>query len=196
MFPERIETDRLLLEQLTMDHLFDLYEHVRTGAPNIDEITEYVTWSPHASLKETHEFIEGCENNWENGEGASYVIRPREEEPLTSEIGGMTGLNIDWDRRTGTFGLWLRKPLWGRGYSGERAAALMDLAFPRLDLNLVAVSHHPENEQSGRAVRKYVEGHGGRREGHLRNTIVFQDDTVHDEVRYSVTQEEYREATK
>lgn len=191
MFPETIETDRLRLERLTMDDLFELYEHSKTDAPDIEEITQYVTWSPHQSLNETREFIEAQEKNWEEREGATYVIRPRKGEDNAGELGGTTGLGIDWDRRTGTLGLWLRKPLWGRSYSGERAAALMDLAFERLDLDLVAVTHDPDNEASERAIQKYIEAHGGRREGVLRNHIVFQDSSVHDEVRYSVSQDEY-----
>lgn len=191
MFPEIAETDRLRLERLTMEHLFEFYEHVSVGVPGIDEITQYVTWSPHRSLKETRTFIEEHEKQWEAGESATYVVYPREGEDNAGEFGGCTGLDIDWSRRTGTLGLWLRKPLWGRGYSGERAAQLMALAFERLDLDLVTVCHHPDNEQSEHAVRKYIEAHGGRREGLLRNYLAHQDGTVVDEVRYSVSQDEY-----
>lgn len=191
MFPDEIETDRLRLERLTMDHLFDLYEYLKDDAPDIDEITKHVTWSPHKSLNETRGFVESQEKNWKEGKGATYIIRPRADEDNAGELGGVTGLSIDWDRRTGTFGLWLRKPFWGRGYSGERAAALMDLAFERLDLDLVAVSHHPDNEASECAIQKYIEAHGGRHEGLLRNYLVYQDGTVVDEVRYSVSQDEY-----
>jgi len=70
----------------------------------------------------------------------------------------------------------------------------MALAFSRLDLDLVAVSHHPDNDQSERAIEKYVERFGGRREGLFRNHLTYQDGTVVDEVRYSVSQAEYREA--
>lgn len=191
MFPETIETDRLRLEQLTMEHLFEFYEHTSVDAPAIDEITQYVTWSPNRSLNETRSFIEEQETQWEKGEEATYVVYPREKEDNAGEFGGCTGLSIDWSRRTGQLGFWLRKPLWGRGYSSERATALIALAFDRLDLDLVTVNHHPDNEQSERAIQKYVEAHGGRRDGYLRNHLVYQDGTVADEVRYSISREEY-----
>ena len=38
---------------------------------------------------------------------------------------------FDWNRRTATLGTWLRKPFWGQGYSGERAARMLELAFDR-----------------------------------------------------------------
>lgn len=196
MFPEEIETDRLRLERLTIDHLFEVYEHVKTGAADIEEITEYVSWSPHRSLMETREFIEGTEKRWDEGGGVTYVLRPGEGEANAGEFGGTTGFGIDWDRRTAALGLWLRKPLWGRGYSGERASALMEVAFERLDLAIVAVSHHSENEQSERAIEKYIDYHGGRREGRLRNNLVNQDGAVVDEIRYTVSQAEYRESVE
>lgn len=194
MFPAEIATDRLRLTRLTHEDLFEVYEHAKRGAPAIDEITEYVTWSPHRSLKETREFIEGAKERWDDGEGVTYVLRPEENEANAGAFGGTTGFDIDWEKRTAALGLWLRKPLWGRGYSGERASALMHLAFERLDLDLVAVSHHPDNEQSKRAIEKYIERYGGRQEGLLRNDLVYHDGTVVDEVRYSVSKAEYREA--
>ena len=196
MFPQEIETDRLRLTRLTHDDLFTLYEHAKRGAPAIDEITEYVTWSPHRSLGETREAIEGTIDEYEGGEGITYVVRPAEGESHEGEFAGLTGLSIDWDRKTATLGLWLRKPLWGRGYSGERAGALMALAFSRLDLAIVAVSHHPDNEKSKRAIEKYVDRYGGHREGLFRNHLVYHDGTVVDEVRYTVSQAEYRGAVE
>ena len=193
LFPDRIETERLVLEALTthsMDVL-ELYELVRTGAPHIDEVTEYLTWSPHETPNETREFLQTVTEQREAGEQATYVVRPRDED---SEIAGLTGMSVDWDRRTTTFGMWLRKPYWGRGYSGERAAALMDVAFERLDLDTVVVTVHRGNEKSKSAVSEYVEAHGGRREGLLRNFETDQDDTVHDVHRYSVAATEYRDA--
>lgn len=196
MFPECIETDRLILEQLTMDHLFELYKYKKTSAPGIEKITRYVTWSPDRSLNETREFIEHQDEQWNDGEGATYLIRLGETEDDTGTFAGIASLSIDWNCRTATFGTWLRKEYWGRGYSGERAGALLDLAFNRLDLEIVLVGHHPDNERSERAVQKYVEAHGGRREGHLRNNTAFNDGSVHDEIRYSIHHEEYQEASQ
>ena len=98
---------------------------------------------------------------------------------------------IDWDRRTAILGVWLRKPFWGRGYSGERAAALMEIAFERLHLELVAVTHDAGNEKSRRAIEQYVERFGGRHDGLIRNAEVDGDGTPVDQHRYSISREEY-----
>ncbi|USZ67700.1 GNAT family N-acetyltransferase [Halorussus salilacus] len=196
MFPERVETERLVLEPLTTENVDVLafYRHCSRHDPHIEEVTEYLSWEPHETPKETLEFLETCEERWEKSEDASYVVRPKEGEDGAGEIAGATGLHPDWDRRSATLGAWLRKPFWGRGYSGERAEALLAVAFDRLDLEVVAVTHHAGNEKSRRAIEKYVEAHGGRHEGLLRNFHPGPDGPV-DARRYTVTREEWREAT-
>jgi RimJ/RimL family protein N-acetyltransferase len=193
LFPETIETDRLRIERLCHDTV-DLPEYYRicSAAEAIDEVTEYLSWDPHESIRETREFVDMVEQQWESGESAAYLIRPRPSESQAGEIAGGTGISFDWARGTGTLGVWLRKPFWGRGYSGERAAAFVELAFDRLDLDTVAVEHHDGNEKSRRAVEKYVERFGGTYEGTLRNRAVKSGD-VHDRHRYTITREQYRE---
>jgi RimJ/RimL family protein N-acetyltransferase len=199
MFPERIETDRLVLERLCHKHV-DLHEFYRIcsdadGSEEIDDVTRYMPWEPHTTINESREFIDGAEERWKEGESADYIIRPGDGEDGADTFAGVGSLHPDWDRRTGGLGTWLRKRFWGRGYSGERAAALMELAFERLDLDCVAVTHHADNEKSRRAIEKYVEAHGGRCEGRLRNWVPYGDE-VADEYRYTITQDEYRAATR
>ncbi|WP_128476232.1 GNAT family N-acetyltransferase [Halorussus pelagicus] len=197
MFPERIETDRLVLEPLTPQNVdvLDFYPHASHRNPHIEEITEYLSWDPHQTPKETREFLDSQAEVWDAGEVANYVVRPKEGEDGAGEIAGAAGLHPDWERRTGILGTWLRKPFWGRGYSGERAAALMEVAFDRLDLEVVAVSHHADNEKSRRAIERYVERFGGQCEGLLRNFETSPDGPV-DAYRYTVTREQWVEATK
>ena len=194
MFPERIETDRLRLERMTaaLDPL-DAYEFYGRSETIVEE-TQYLDWTPHETLKQTVDAFSRFEEDWENGEDAVYAIFPREGEPGAGEFAGNTALHPKWERRTATFGIWLRKPFWGRGYSGERAAVLMHLAFDRLDLDLVAIAHFPENEQSERAIEKYVERFGGQYDGLLRNWHLT-DDGPRDVRRYTVSCEQYRDTT-
>ncbi len=194
LFPETIETDRLRLEAAgpeTVDVL-ELYG-ICSSDPGIDEVTEYVTWDPHDTPKETLEFLESVAEGREENERASYVVHPREGEDGAGEVAGMAGFGVDWDRQTATFGTWLRKRFWGRGYSGERAAAFMAVAFDRLDLDCVTVSAAADNDRSNRAIEKYVKAHGGRREGLLRNFVVIDGEPA-DCHRYTVSREEW-EAT-
>jgi len=196
LFPDRIETDRLVLEAVTLDTV-DVQEFYRVVSGNagdpMDEITEYMPWDPHVHPNESLEFLEHCAENRRNDDGTAYLIRPREGEDGASEFAGMTGINVDWDRRRAGFGAWLRKRFWGRGYSGERAGAFIELAFEHLDLELVTVGHQVGNEKSRRAITKYVEAHGGRHDGHLRNWYATDDGPM-DVHHYSVGREEYEDS--
>lgn len=194
MFPERIETDRLRLDRIahsTVD-VFDLHELYRDG-DDAEELFEYWDSSPHRTVKETAEYVDKAERLWDEFDGAKYVIRPTEGEDGAGVIAGTTGLYPDWERRSATLGILLRKRFWGRGYSGERADSILAVAFDRLDLNLVVASCIDGNEQSRRAIEKYVERHGGRYDGLLRNWLPL-DDTVVDVHRYTVSREDYFEA--
>jgi len=191
-FPREVTTDRLRLvaADTTSVDPFDLYEVCREGAPNVDEVTRYLTWEPYGTVNDAFEFLDACESDFEGGEAAHYAVRVGETEPESGAFAGMAGLSVDWDRRLGTLGTWLRKRFWGRGYSGERARALMRVAFDRLDLDAVAVTCHAENGNSRRAIRKYVEAAGGREEGRLRNHTRYRDG-VADSYRFTVTHEEW-----
>ncbi|QLG26349.1 GNAT family N-acetyltransferase [Halorarum halophilum] len=194
MFPERILTDRLRFDRhdAAVDAL-ELYERTGGGrSDTVDEECEYLSWNPHRHPKESHDVLQGFRDQWEAHESATYAVFPREGEEGAGEFAGNTGVGIDWDTLTGTLGIWLRKPFWGRGYSGERALAFADLVFRRLDLDLLAAEVFPNNEKSVRAVEKYVDRMGGRREGCFRNHIAPDGDDPRDVVRFSVTEEEWR----
>ena len=195
MFPERIETERLVLERLSAETVDPLaYYEICSSDPEIETVTEYVTWDPHETPTETLAFLESREAAWSERTSAEYAIRPRESEPGAGEIAGACGLGIDWEKRTGELGIWLRKPFWGRGYSGERAAALLELAFSRLALELVAVPVRADNERSIRAVERYADRFGGGRDCLLRNWWTTAVDEPVDAVRYTITREEYLES--
>ena len=196
LFPTAAGSERLRYELVHPDRTdpHELYEHVREGAPAIEEVTRWMTWDPHPHPKTTAEFLEHVGEKFEAGEGVTFAVYPRDGEDGAGEFAGTTSLNVDWDRRRGTFGVWFRERFWGRGYSGERARALVALAFDVLDLDAVVVAHDTDNENSRRAIERYVESLGGRREGRLRNDIVV-DDEPRDVVQYSVSAAEWREAT-
>ncbi|WP_135852956.1 GNAT family N-acetyltransferase [Halorussus salinus] len=196
LLPETIETDRLQLERLCHENVetLALYDCFAAGVA-AEEVFEYVPEDPCQTPKGAHDRIEEAEERWDEGEAAEYVVRPKAGEPRAGEIAGTANLICEWDRRTAILGLVLRKSFWGRGYSGERAAALMELAFDRLDLELATAGYNEGNEKSRRAIEKYVERFGGQYDGVLRNWVPMGDE-IADLHRYTVTREQWVEATK
>lgn len=196
MFPERIETNRLNLERITHNSvdIFDLHE-LYSERDETKEMFEYWDSSPHQTMKETYDYVAEAERLWDNVEGAKYIIRPKSGKGGTEVIAGTTGLYPDWEKRSAGLGILLDEQFWGRGYSGERANALLSVAFDRLNLELIVAAHIDGNEKSRRAISKYVEQYGGQYEGLLRNWLPLSD-TVADVYRYTISREEYLEATE
>lgn len=192
IFPAEMESDRLRYEALRPETIdpHELYRHAKVGAPAIDEITRWVTWDPYETPKEAADWIEARGEAFEANDGATYVLRPKEGD-RAGEFAGLGGVGVEWDTQVAGFGTWLRKPFWGQGYSGERAARMLELVFERLDLQLVRVEHDPENDNSRRAIERYVDRFGGRKEGRIRNDLVMNGEP-RDSIRYSISREEYR----
>lgn len=194
MFPERLETERLSLVRFGHDTV-DLHELYRVlSADETERVAQFMPWDRHATIEETHEFIERIGRRWNEHERATYAIRPREGEPREGEFAGSAILEFDWRRRTAKPGAWLRKPFWGRGYAGEQTAALLELAFDGLDLELVAFTHNVDNENARRSIERIVDHFGGQRDGVLRNWTSYRGE-VADVYRYTITEDQYRESS-
>jgi RimJ/RimL family protein N-acetyltransferase len=192
--PERIETDRLRLDRLDKAVAVHPFHEYAGRTETIEEETKYAMWTPHSHLKESADVCDRFAEQWDAAVSANYAVFPRPEEPRAGEFAGTTGLSLDWETRAGELGIWLRKPFWGRGYSGERAAALVALAFDRLDLDVVTVWTAIANDKATRAIEKYVDRLGGRQDGTLRNFVVNDNAEPVDVHHYSISQAEWREA--
>ena len=189
MFPETIETERLELRRFSRENFdpLDLYPfYAERHSETVAEEFEHVSTSPHATVKETRDHLVNAEEWWDDAKSATYGVVSKRED----EFAGTANLLMEWERRTGLTGLWLRKPFWGRGYSGERAVALLTLAFDVLDLELASAGYLDGNEQSKRAIEKYVERFGGQYDGLLRNWVPV-DDEVRDLHRYTILREQW-----
>jgi RimJ/RimL family protein N-acetyltransferase len=182
-------TERLRYEPLheVIDTL-DLYEYHRSG--EMEAVMRPLGERPHATPKETLVELEEAESAWESAERATYAISQRTD----GEFVGVAELWLDWDRRRTSLGTWIREPFWGRGYSGERAGATLYVAFELLDLDYVSVGHEPDNDQSRRAIEKYVETYGGQYDARLRNWLPPGEfGGPRDLHSYSISRDQWRE---
>ncbi len=190
LFPVDVESERLRYEPLHESvEVLDLYEYHRSG--EMDSVMRSLGETPHATPKETMDELGESRNAWEAGERATYAIKSRSDEAFV----GVAELWLEWEKRKASLGIWIREPFWGRGYSAERAAVMLYVAFQRLDLELVSVGHERENERSKRSIEKYVDSYGGQYDGVLRNWLPPGDfGGPRDLHTYSISQTQWREA--
>lgn len=194
LFPETFETERLRFERISPETLDakSLYPYVSSES-GIADPTQYMTWDPHSHPGETMEYVQAVGEGNDAAETGNYALHPKDDESGCGEFAGNAGIGPDWDRRSAELGIWLRKPFWGRGYSGERADAFVELAFERLDLETVVVTVVDENDRSVRAIEKYVDRWGGSRDGYFRHLGMHGDGpaSLH---QYSITRDDYETA--
>jgi RimJ/RimL family protein N-acetyltransferase len=188
MFPESLETDALVLEQFCEARVDvrELYDRFAEGGDGVADVFEYVPQEPYTSVKDARDQLADAAASWDDGDSAQYAVYAAD-----GDLAGYTGLFPEWERRAARVGFTLARPYWGRGYAGECAAALTDLAFDRLDLDVVALDHAAGNERSKRAIEKFVDDVGGQYDGVLRNWRPVGGE-IADHHRYTVTREQYR----
>lgn len=191
MFPETIQTESLSLRKFGPEHVdvLELYDRFAAGRPGVEDVFEHVPREPYATVADARERLEKADEAWADDEEANYAVYTPGD-----ELAGYAGLFLEWERRTGRLGVTLHRDHLGHGYAVECAHALTDLAFDRLDLELVAIGHEAGNDRSKRAIEKYVDAAGGQYDGVLRNWTPV-DDEVLDHHRYTVRRAQYEAAT-
>lgn len=196
-YPDQIETDRLLLERLSNEHTDrEALASLTLTDSWQSEVTEYMPWFRFEDEEHVSKYIDHCEQQWEDREKANYTIRLKEGEPEAGELVGLTGYNTDWEAQVASTGIVLAKPFWGRGYSGERIAAILELAFERHEFSAYETEIAAVNEKSKRMAEKYVERFGGKHEGLLRHYSQRQGGEALDYHRFSILKGEYEAATQ
>ena len=195
MFPAFLESDRPTFERLTPRNIDvrELYDVFGSSNPDTEEVFRYVDFGPHRTLKETFDFVVHAEEQWDEGEGAKYAVRPKSSETNGGAIAGFAGVYQDWERRFATLGIVLDRQFWGNGYARERAELFVELVFDSLDLDVVAVKIIDGNTRSKAAVETYVEKFGRQYDGLLRNWIAVGGEVV-DCHRYTIRRKQYEES--
>lgn len=194
LFPERIETDRLLFERLSHDtvDLFEFYEFTRR-----DDwqgcATEHMPWFRFQRLDQVADFIDKAERAWSERDVARYLLRSKEE---NEEIIGTTGFGPEWKTKRAGSGIVLAQRYWGREYGLERASAFIELTFERYDLDAYYTTCAAHNEPSRRMIEKYVGKYGGQHEGLLRQHSSRPSGEVTDQHRFTILREEYEASTE
>ena len=190
MFPETRETERLVLRQLSPASVdvYALYDCFNSRRAGVDAVFEYIDMEGFETPKDAQDMLETASEEWEEGESAKYAVYEADD-----TLAGLTAMITKWERKKATLAVILGKPHWGNGYAGECAATLTDLAFGRLDLELVEMGYDEGNDRSKAAIESFVNSMAGQYDGVWRNATP-RDDGVADNYRYSITRQQYEQA--
>ena len=145
----------------------------------LDELVLWLPWArPGHSLGDTRRYLRGARSARNRRQAFEFVI----EDQGDGRLLGMVSLHrIDWMRRSGGIGYWVRRSEWGRGIAPEATRAMLDVAFIECGLHRVEVLVAPENKPSQRVVDKV----GFVREGVARGAE-FVNGSHSDHIQYAL----------
>lgn len=126
------------------------------------EVTKYLCWRPHDSIRKTDEYINQCIASWRNKSAFPYVLIRRADAQLI----GMIEIRISHHKAD--LGYVLAKSEWGQGYMPEAMKKLVDWALEQEQIYRVWAVCDVENVGSARVLEKV----GMQREGILRRWLV------------------------
>ena len=157
---QTIETERLVLRRFTLDDADAMY---RNWASDPD-VTEYLTWPPHASVDVTKAVLEDWVSSYAQDNYYQWAIVLKEHGD--GPIGSIAAVGMNDDVEIIHIGYCVGKDWWHRGIMSEALKAVMDFFFDEVGANRIESRHDPRNPHSGMVMMKC----GMKYEGTLRSS--------------------------
>ncbi len=142
--PEKYETARLLLRRPKGSDVKSIFNRYASDP----EVTRYLGWPRHESLKQTRNFIEYSHDQWDRWHAGPYLVFLREDGLL---IGG-TGFSFETPYRAET-GYLFAKDAWGKGYATESLEAVIRIART-INIHRLYANCHVAHRNSWRVLEK------------------------------------------
>lgn len=139
-----LETDRLLLRELTIEDAYHFYE-LNTN-PNV---IQYTGDLPFGNVEEALVFLQNYKDYRENGYGRWAVI-----DKSNTEFLGWCGLKYDTSKAETDIGFRFFEKNWSRGLATESAAACLKYGFDQLHLKKIVGRAMSENIASIKVLQK------------------------------------------
>lgn len=173
--PDYVETQRLVLRRPQPEDASAMFN----GWAQNTEVTRYLTWRPHTSLKESQTVLAGAIAAWNAETRFPYMITRKE----TGEVMGMIDPRIE-GLKVG-IGYVIGRAYWGNGYMPEATLAMISWAFRQSTIHRVYATTDLENIASQRVLEKA----GMLCEGILREYIIHPNisDIPRDSYMYAIT---------
>lgn len=142
--PERIETERLLLQRLKYEDAEEIF-YSYASKP---EATKFLSWPTHQNLEDTRAFLRYAREGWSWGTDYSFSIRLQQSNVFLGSFGVIN------DKGKLQFGYVLSPARWGRGYATETVAMMMQILSTQKDVFRIGTFVDEENVASQKVLRR------------------------------------------
>lgn len=157
--PEIIETERLILRKPRLTDAPAVFD----GWARHSDVTRFLTWHPHQSVKQTEALLQKSILAWDGATHFRYLLEIKE----TGCLAGMIELRMEPFKMS--FGYTGAREHWGRGYMTEAVQAAIQWAFRQPSIYRIYATTDVGNAPS----RRVLEKAGMRCEG------ILQKDSIH-----------------
>jgi ribosomal-protein-alanine N-acetyltransferase len=178
-----LETERLLLRQITLDDAEDIFEYA------VDpEMAKYVSWDPHTSIEDSIHFIHAMIKKYERICLSDWGIVYKENNKFMGTCG------YGWwssAHARAEIGYALSKKYWNRGLMTEALRKVVTFGFEKMKLNRIEARCFIANRASEKVMQKIgMKFEGIQREG------LFAKEKYQDLKVYSILRREYYPETE
>ncbi|MBN1676924.1 MAG: GNAT family N-acetyltransferase [Candidatus Thermoplasmatota archaeon] len=176
-----LETDRLVLREITMDDLDWYIEHF--SRPEMVEGQDFP--APESREVAEEELRKYIVDLFRNRDGFRWGVTLKGDPRLIGSLG-----YYKWARpwsHMAEMGYDLQKEHWGRGMMSEAMRAVIDFGFERMKLTRIEAFVFLFNTRSTRMLERL----GFRREGILRSRVMTSDGVISDDTIYAMTRDDW-----
>ena len=176
--PPVLNTERLILCKISEEHAADMFEYSKDP-----DVTRYLTWSCHSSIKETERYLKMLQKKYADGSFNDWGLVLKENGKFIGTC-GYTSFNDK--EKIGEVGYVLNKDYWGKGLAAEAVKVVMKFGFENFGLEKFCAKHMEGNDASGRVMQKC----GMKFEGMYRHSMFIKGE-FKNIIVYNVTKEEF-----
>lgn len=169
-----LETDRLILRRFRIEDAELMFKNWASDP----EVTEFLTWEPHADSGATKAVLDIWINKYPDPSFYNWVIELKETQEI---IGNISVIKLDEKVEAAEIGYCMGKNWWGQAIMPEALSAVIRYLFDKVGINRIAACHDSNNAKSGRVMMKA----GMQYEGTMRAAAKNRHG-VYDKVWYSI----------
>lgn len=177
----KVETDRLVLRQRTIDDVPDMFDYV-----SLENVAYPAGLPPIATLEDEYDYFEN--RYYQNLEKANLPSGYGITVKGSDHIIGSCDFNHRHEDDVFEIGYMLHPDFWGRGYMTEAVSALIEIGFTLLNLHKVEIRCYGSNKQSQRVAEKL----GFTLEARIRDRKDTQGNRC-DDLAYGLLKSEWEE---
>lgn len=165
-FP-RLDTERLVLRELTLDDADVVFPHFAD-----EEVVRYEDAKPAANIKDVIEIIEWGRNLASNKTGVLWGIFRKGDGAFLGQVNYVvrSDNNFIGSKHRAEIGYDLTPPYWGNGYMSEAINCAIEFIFDSTQINRIEATVHAQNKRSLDVLSRL----GFRREGILREYVQWE----------------------